>query len=160
MEAFLKHKHHTTSAGAPSTTQVSPSENAPTVGQDDTAETAGASGVHQFKVTAIHTHGMCLHCSCGTFTHALQSIFLSSLSHSRVTWRRTLRYSTAAFSDVRRSNRTVAIGLDTLELYHQLRRRRASLSIQSMVKVLCALNNVSSVLLAGLVDHRLTLYDR
>ena len=37
---------------------------------------------------------------------------------------------------------SVAITLDCLELYHQLRRRQSSFSIQAMCKVLCALHNV------------------
>jgi hypothetical protein len=41
---------------------------------------------------------------------------------------------------------TVAISLDILELYHQIRRRQSSFSIQAMSKVLCALHNVSSML--------------
>ncbi|KAJ2991444.1 hypothetical protein NUW54_g8190 [Trametes sanguinea] len=38
---------------------------------------------------------------------------------------------------------TVAISLHTLEFYHQLRRRQSSFSVQAMVKVLCALHNVT-----------------
>lgn len=38
---------------------------------------------------------------------------------------------------------TVAIHLTCLELYHQIRRRQSSFSIQSITKVLCALHNVS-----------------
>jgi hypothetical protein len=37
---------------------------------------------------------------------------------------------------------TVAITLEALELYHQIRRRQASFSVQAMTKVLCALHNV------------------
>ncbi|KAG2121555.1 hypothetical protein BD769DRAFT_1629407 [Suillus cothurnatus] len=36
---------------------------------------------------------------------------------------------------------TVAVSLHCLELYHQIRRRNPSFSIQAMVKVLCALHN-------------------
>ncbi|KAG2086942.1 hypothetical protein BD769DRAFT_1715016 [Suillus cothurnatus] len=36
---------------------------------------------------------------------------------------------------------TVAVSLHCLELYHQIRRRKPSFSIQAMVKVLCALHN-------------------
>ncbi|KAH7902929.1 hypothetical protein BJ138DRAFT_1021356, partial [Hygrophoropsis aurantiaca] len=38
---------------------------------------------------------------------------------------------------------TVAIHLDCLEIYHQIRRRQSSFSIQAMTKVLCALHNVT-----------------
>jgi hypothetical protein len=38
---------------------------------------------------------------------------------------------------------TVAVRLQCLELYHQLRRRQSSFSIQAFTKVLCALHNVS-----------------
>lgn len=38
---------------------------------------------------------------------------------------------------------TLAISLSCLELYHQIRRRKPSFSVQGMVKVLCALHNVS-----------------
>ncbi|KAG1856478.1 hypothetical protein F4604DRAFT_1590377 [Suillus subluteus] len=38
---------------------------------------------------------------------------------------------------------TVAIDLTCLELYHQIRRRQSSFSIQSITKVLCALHNVT-----------------
>ncbi|KAG2042380.1 hypothetical protein BDR03DRAFT_1006782 [Suillus americanus] len=38
---------------------------------------------------------------------------------------------------------TVAISLQCLELYHQLRRRQSSFSIQAFTKVLCAINNVN-----------------
>ncbi|KAH7917838.1 hypothetical protein BV22DRAFT_970049, partial [Leucogyrophana mollusca] len=38
---------------------------------------------------------------------------------------------------------SVAISLDCLELYHQIRRRQASFSIQAITKVLCALHNVT-----------------
>jgi hypothetical protein len=37
---------------------------------------------------------------------------------------------------------SVAISLDCLELYHQIRRRQSSFSIQSMAKVFCAMHNV------------------
>ncbi|KAH7918582.1 hypothetical protein BV22DRAFT_1024367 [Leucogyrophana mollusca] len=37
---------------------------------------------------------------------------------------------------------TTAISLKTLEIYHQMRRRQASFSIQSIVKVLCSLHNI------------------
>lgn len=37
---------------------------------------------------------------------------------------------------------TIAISFRCLEVYHQLRRRQASLSIQAMAKVLCSLHNV------------------
>ncbi|KAF8129932.1 hypothetical protein EV363DRAFT_1168096 [Boletus edulis] len=37
----------------------------------------------------------------------------------------------------------VAVRLECLELYHQLRRRQSSFSVQAMVKVLCALQNIS-----------------
>ncbi|KAG1766881.1 hypothetical protein EV702DRAFT_980585 [Suillus placidus] len=37
---------------------------------------------------------------------------------------------------------TVAIKLECLELYHQIRRRQSSFSIQTITKVLCALHNV------------------
>ncbi|KAG1888655.1 hypothetical protein F4604DRAFT_1877215 [Suillus subluteus] len=36
---------------------------------------------------------------------------------------------------------TLAISLSCLELYHQIRRRKPSFSVQAMVKVLCALHN-------------------
>ncbi|KAG1791474.1 hypothetical protein EV424DRAFT_1475992 [Suillus variegatus] len=36
---------------------------------------------------------------------------------------------------------TIAVSLHCLELYHQIRRRKPSFSIQAMVKVLCALHN-------------------
>lgn len=38
---------------------------------------------------------------------------------------------------------SMAISLDTLELYHRLRRQQGQLSIQAMVKTLCDLHNVS-----------------
>jgi hypothetical protein len=38
---------------------------------------------------------------------------------------------------------TTAFTLEALELYHQIRRRQPSFSIQAITKVLCALNNVS-----------------
>lgn len=37
---------------------------------------------------------------------------------------------------------TIAIRLECLELYHQLRRRQSSFSVQAITKVLCALHNV------------------
>jgi hypothetical protein len=37
----------------------------------------------------------------------------------------------------------LAVSLECLELYHQIRRRKPSFSVQAMVKVLCALHNVS-----------------
>jgi hypothetical protein len=37
---------------------------------------------------------------------------------------------------------TIAVSLKCLELYHQIRRRKPSFSVQAMVKVLCALHNV------------------
>jgi hypothetical protein len=40
-------------------------------------------------------------------------------------------------------NPAVAISLDTLELYHRLRRWHGQLSIQTMAKVLCDLQDVS-----------------
>ncbi|KAI5985604.1 hypothetical protein EDD15DRAFT_2390125 [Pisolithus albus] len=36
---------------------------------------------------------------------------------------------------------TTAVSLDCLELYHQIRRRKSSFSVQAMVKVLCTLHN-------------------
>lgn len=42
------------------------------------------------------------------------------------------------------SDPSVAISLDTLELYHRLRRRNGQLSIQAMVRTLCDLHNVSN----------------
>lgn len=39
----------------------------------------------------------------------------------------------------------VAIKLECLELYHQVRRRQSSFSIQAMVKVICALQNVCAL---------------
>ena len=42
---------------------------------------------------------------------------------------------------------TIVVTLPTLELYHQLHRRHSSFSIQSMVKVLCTLQNVSVIFL-------------
>ncbi|KAG1885509.1 hypothetical protein F4604DRAFT_1918207 [Suillus subluteus] len=38
---------------------------------------------------------------------------------------------------------SIAIRIECLELYHQLRRRQSSLSIQAITKVLCALHNVT-----------------
>ncbi|KAG1853525.1 hypothetical protein F4604DRAFT_1686334 [Suillus subluteus] len=38
---------------------------------------------------------------------------------------------------------TIAVSLQCLELYHQIRRRKPSFSVQAMVKVLCALHNRS-----------------
>ncbi|KAF8447614.1 hypothetical protein L210DRAFT_3609890 [Boletus edulis BED1] len=38
---------------------------------------------------------------------------------------------------------TVAVTLECLELYHQLRRRRSSISIQAIAKTLCALHNMT-----------------
>ncbi|KAG6379623.1 hypothetical protein JVT61DRAFT_10136 [Boletus reticuloceps] len=38
---------------------------------------------------------------------------------------------------------TVAVALQCLELYHRLRRRQSSFSIQAMVKTLCALHNIT-----------------
>ena len=40
------------------------------------------------------------------------------------------------------SEPAVAITLESLELYHLIRRRQSSFSIQAMTKVLCALHNV------------------
>ena len=40
---------------------------------------------------------------------------------------------------------TVAITLEALELFHQIRRRQSSFSTQAMAKVLCALHNVSFI---------------
>jgi hypothetical protein len=37
----------------------------------------------------------------------------------------------------------LAVSLECLKLYHQIRRRKPSFSVQAMVKVLCALHNVS-----------------
>lgn len=42
------------------------------------------------------------------------------------------------------SDPSVAISLDTLELYHRLRRRNGQLSIQAMARTLCDLHNVSN----------------
>jgi hypothetical protein len=42
---------------------------------------------------------------------------------------------------------TIAISLKCLELYHQVRRRKPSFSIQAMVKVLCALHNACNFVL-------------
>ncbi|KAH7903111.1 hypothetical protein BJ138DRAFT_1197236, partial [Hygrophoropsis aurantiaca] len=38
---------------------------------------------------------------------------------------------------------TLAIHLNCLELYHQIRRRQSSFSVQAMVKVLCAMHNIT-----------------
>ena len=38
---------------------------------------------------------------------------------------------------------SAAITIETLELYHRLRRNKASMSIQAMVKTLCDIHNVS-----------------
>ncbi len=38
----------------------------------------------------------------------------------------------------------LAVSLECLEFYHQIRRRQSSFSIQAIVKVLCAVHNVSS----------------
>lgn len=38
---------------------------------------------------------------------------------------------------------SVAFSLDTLELYHRLRRRHGQLSVQTMARVLCDLHDVS-----------------
>lgn len=35
----------------------------------------------------------------------------------------------------------LAVSLECLEFYHQIRRRQSSFSIQAMVKVLCAVHN-------------------
>lgn len=40
-------------------------------------------------------------------------------------------------------NPSVAISLETLELYHRLRRRHGQLSVQAMARVLCDLHDVS-----------------
>lgn len=47
---------------------------------------------------------------------------------------------------------SVAFSLNTLELYHRLRRRHGQLSIQTMARVLCDLQDVSLV-----VNHQLLL---
>ncbi|KAH7904479.1 hypothetical protein BJ138DRAFT_1019105, partial [Hygrophoropsis aurantiaca] len=41
------------------------------------------------------------------------------------------------------TNPTIAISIICLELYHQIRRRQSSFSIQAMAKVLCSLHNVT-----------------
>ncbi|KAG1760151.1 hypothetical protein EDD22DRAFT_848692 [Suillus occidentalis] len=51
-----------------------------------------------------------------------------------------LRYGLLSCSPVQP---TVAIHLHCLELYHQIRRRQSSFSIQSITKVLCTLHNVT-----------------
>jgi hypothetical protein len=38
---------------------------------------------------------------------------------------------------------TTAVTLEALEMYHQIRRRQSSFSVQAMAKVLCALHGVS-----------------
>jgi CxC1 like cysteine cluster associated with KDZ transposases len=45
-------------------------------------------------------------------------------------------------------NPSVAISLECLELYHQIRRRQSSFILQAMAKVLCVLHNVSHYKLA------------
>jgi hypothetical protein len=40
------------------------------------------------------------------------------------------------------SQPTAAFTLEVLEFYHQLRRRQANFSVQSFIKVLCAIQNV------------------
>ncbi|KAI5982150.1 hypothetical protein EDD15DRAFT_2122914, partial [Pisolithus albus] len=43
----------------------------------------------------------------------------------------------------------IAIKLECLELYHQIQHHQSSFSLQAMMKVLCALQNVSSQLSAA-----------
>jgi hypothetical protein len=52
---------------------------------------------------------------------------------------------------------SVALTINCLELYHQIRRRQSSFSIQAMVKVLCTLHNVcgaSNLLPASIYSNR------
>jgi hypothetical protein len=48
-------------------------------------------------------------------------------------------------------NPSVAITLDCLELYHQIRRRQATFSLQSMCKILCIIHNVSYFVIPGII---------
>jgi hypothetical protein len=52
---------------------------------------------------------------------------------------------------------SVAISLQCLELYHQIRRRQPSFSLQAMAKVLCALHNVSLLLSPGVFSRLITI---
>jgi hypothetical protein len=52
---------------------------------------------------------------------------------------------------------TTAFTLETLELYHRIRRQQGSFSVQAMTKVLCSLNNVSLGLLC-FKTHSFTLF--
>jgi hypothetical protein len=52
---------------------------------------------------------------------------------------------------------TIAIRIECLELYHQIRRRQSSFSIQAITKVLCTLHNVRVVGCYVMMSYSLTI---
>ncbi|KAI0751728.1 hypothetical protein C8Q80DRAFT_1098477 [Daedaleopsis nitida] len=96
--------------------------------------------VYRFKVTAIHTHGEVLFSTrfcCSLISSCCRLVPQPSDVEANVA---LIRCGLLGCTPVQP---TVAIALDCLELYHQLRRRQSSFSVQAMVKVLCAMNDVT-----------------
>jgi hypothetical protein len=98
-----------------------------------------------FEVTAIHTFGMCLLlfwlCSIDTNTTTARITCFSVRQEEEEPANVALiKHSLLGCSPV---DPSVAISLQTLELYHRLRRRHGQLGVQAMARTLCDLHDVS-----------------
>lgn len=106
--------------------------------------------MHGFEVTSINTSGKfssCCFVQLAYFDTDRVRRFLVSQRPNELANVALLRVGLLGCSP---TDPAVAISLDTLELYHRLRRRCGQLSVQSMARTLCDLHNVSA-------DHHLVL---
>lgn len=110
-----------------------------------TVEAAASTAATSFEITAIHTfckyiigfdRTNCCSQTCSARTR-LQSVQQNPNELANVALIRNGLLGCSPESP------SAAISLNTLELYHRLRRQHGQLSVQAMAKTLCDLHNVS-----------------
>ncbi|KAG2133402.1 hypothetical protein BD769DRAFT_1354069 [Suillus cothurnatus] len=99
---------------------------------------------HKFQVTVVHVFGTFFLNERFCYLHFLELDYFHDITqqHEEVANVSLLHVGLLGCSP---TAPTVAISLQCLELYHQLRRRQSSFSIQAFTKVLCAIHNVNYV---------------
>lgn len=126
--AYLRWKHRDTHAQA----------------QDGHVGESMEMDVHVFKVVAIYTHRTYLSSLAVTATFTVYADKVASLPITQgpveLANVALVKEGLLGCSPV---SPEVAVSLDTLELYHRLRRRHPQLGIQAMARALCDLHNVS-----------------
>ncbi|KAG2085421.1 hypothetical protein BD769DRAFT_1374346 [Suillus cothurnatus] len=100
------------------------------------------TSAHKFQVTAVHVFGTFFLNERFCYLHFLELDYFHDITqqHEEVANVSLLHVGLLGCSP---TAPTVAISLQCLELYHQLRRRQSSFSIQAFTKVLCAIHNVN-----------------